>query len=474
MANYGYRLGGEFDWCSSSGTALIVIENPANSGKKVEIGTFEIHPMTVMTGAGLAATLPTILSLSRATVGEGFPVPEIAMDSDAGALSPDIRVEKQNPVSSVTGTVTRVSAHKVLGNSLGWAAMNRPYGYGRTFKARRASSELEGLIIRGGESVALYSSTFTHTTPLRVTVTFKVLGSPSRTWTTTYFTSVQSPDKAVFSLSVASGSSEVVDLRSVAIEEVGGFDTPYFQLVPVGAIQNLDDSYRNRTSQLVKMDSSYPDPSSFLKVYVDVPVLPSGMPQSAFSAASTGSPKGFSYLSTKDFLGPVFKVLFPEVCNTIAGGASGVLGNKTMRGMSLIQRRSPIVLREGEAIALVSAAETAAGATSAVGVSGWASFELGAQLRVSPKITPTLTLSGLKVGTEVRVFRAGTATEVAGDENVVSGSFSWTFDPEDTPSVDIAVLSLGYQNLRILAVSLGLADVTIPVQQQVDRQFLNP
>jgi hypothetical protein len=33
---------------------------------------------------------------------------------------------------------------------------------------------------------------------------------------------------------------------------------------------------------------------------------------------------------------------------------------------------------------------------------------------------------------------------------------------------------LGYQNLRLLNVALSLADISIPVQQQVDRQYLNP
>lgn len=84
----------------------------------------------------------------------------------------------------------------------------------------------------------------------------------------------------------------------------------------------------------------------------------------------------------------------------------------------------------------------------------------------------TLTLTGLKNPTEVRVFNAGTTTAVAGSENVVSGTFSTGIDAATYLSVDIAVLSLGYQNLRLLAVSTT-TDVSIPIQQQIDRQYQN-
>lgn len=85
----------------------------------------------------------------------------------------------------------------------------------------------------------------------------------------------------------------------------------------------------------------------------------------------------------------------------------------------------------------------------------------------------TLTLTGLKNPTEVRVFSAGTTAAVAGSENVVSGTFSTGIDAATYPSVDIAVISLGFQNLRLLGVSTT-SDVTIPVQQNIDRQYENP
>jgi hypothetical protein len=91
-----------------------------------------------------------------------------------------------------------------------------------------------------------------------------------------------------------------------------------------------------------------------------------------------------------------------------------------------------------------------------------------------PLDTITLTLTGLKNPTEVRVFNAGTTTEIAGQESITSGTFSASIDAGAYPSVDISILALGYQNTRLLAVDLSGGDLSIPVQQQLDRQYANP
>jgi len=79
----------------------------------------------------------------------------------------------------------------------------------------------------------------------------------------------------------------------------------------------------------------------------------------------------------------------------------------------------------------------------------------------------------LKNPSEVRIFDEGTTTELAGEENITDGTFTWVFDPAVYPAVDIAVLSLGYQNIRFTNFPLTLADTNIPVQQIVDRQYEN-
>lgn len=93
----------------------------------------------------------------------------------------------------------------------------------------------------------------------------------------------------------------------------------------------------------------------------------------------------------------------------------------------------------------------------------------GASTTVNSNIQVTLT--GLKNPSEVRVFTANTTTEIAGQETVTSGSFS--FSVGAGVAVDIAVLALGYQNIRLLSYS-ATADTSLPVQQVIDRQYLNP
>lgn len=96
---------------------------------------------------------------------------------------------------------------------------------------------------------------------------------------------------------------------------------------------------------------------------------------------------------------------------------------------------------------------------------------VGASTSASNNIN--ITLTGLQNPSEVRVFAQGTTTELVGtgDENVTDGDHA--FSVSAGQAVDISVLSLGYQNLRILNYS-SLVSASIPVSQVLDRQYLNP
>ena len=84
--------------------------------------------------------------------------------------------------------------------------------------------------------------------------------------------------------------------------------------------------------------------------------------------------------------------------------------------------------------------------------------------------TPSvLSLTGIQAGTEVRIYSAGTTTELAGQEVVNSGAFSASIEVN---SVDVRLLSLNFQNLVIRAIDTT-SDTSIPVQQLVDRQYRN-
>lgn len=85
-------------------------------------------------------------------------------------------------------------------------------------------------------------------------------------------------------------------------------------------------------------------------------------------------------------------------------------------------------------------------------------------------VTPaTLTVNGLVAGSEIRIYEAGTTTELAGVES--SGtSFSTSLQ---AANVDVRILALGYQNKAIKNVSMA-SDVTLIAGQLTDRQYENP
>ena len=83
-----------------------------------------------------------------------------------------------------------------------------------------------------------------------------------------------------------------------------------------------------------------------------------------------------------------------------------------------------------------------------------------------------LKLTGLVDGSEVRVFRGGTQTEIAGDEDVQGGEFITGVDAAQNPTVDIAVIALNYQNIFLKGIEM-VGNREIPIQQIFDRQYEN-
>ena len=88
----------------------------------------------------------------------------------------------------------------------------------------------------------------------------------------------------------------------------------------------------------------------------------------------------------------------------------------------------------------------------------------------------TLTLTGLENPTEVRVYdTASPLTELAGQETVTTGTFTAGIDPGATPNVNVAIVhGTDRQNIFISPLDMTSGDVTIPIQQVLDRQYANP
>jgi len=80
-----------------------------------------------------------------------------------------------------------------------------------------------------------------------------------------------------------------------------------------------------------------------------------------------------------------------------------------------------------------------------------------------------LNLTGLKANSEVRIYEAGSTTEIDGIEN--SGTtFATT---TSASSVDIVVHALGYEYQRLNAVDTS-QNLTLPISQRLDRNYSNP
>lgn len=82
----------------------------------------------------------------------------------------------------------------------------------------------------------------------------------------------------------------------------------------------------------------------------------------------------------------------------------------------------------------------------------------------------SITVTGLVDGTEVRIYEAGTTTEIDGVESSSGGSFSTT---TTVTSVDIVIHHIDYQYIRFESVSTT-SDVSLPVSQVSDRNYDNP
>ncbi len=89
----------------------------------------------------------------------------------------------------------------------------------------------------------------------------------------------------------------------------------------------------------------------------------------------------------------------------------------------------------------------------------------------------TVTLTGLVTDTEVRVYlgtpaNAASATYLAGQESVTTGSFSFQHSNSGQAAY-IQILKQDYEN-QTLAITLSSSDTSIPVFQRFDRAYFNP
>lgn len=473
MAKTQYRYYGELFWQSMSGNAIIALTNAVGSGK-----TIKLHSLEVKSVAVGALTGVTTLGLVRGTAATGGDICLLSpMDSNS-VLPSGVGVYKNIGFTPAAGaSFIRVCAWQTsLATSPGFAQRFTPNsikgGACSDFYANaRKGYGVENIVLRVGESIALYPETLnsTRNQAFMVQYTIIVRGTPNRTWRGNAFVHANTNTAAI--VITNNSASDIIEVKSLRTQYVGTVDTTYLQLVPVGSVQPAANEDLTRKVPVVKTDTIYEDLPSTIKLMQDVAILPFGVPEAYFSQASTGTPKGYNYLQTKDFIGPQYFVMFPEHTGQgLQGAASDSnLAPRASKNHNLISRGAPLVIRSGEGVALVSGAETAIVA-AAVGTAGWQPIHIGLVFSIESSLS--LTLTGVIPGSDIVVLQPGTDIEYSNIDSNSDTTYSFDYTPSIT-SVDICIYKQGYIPWTIRGLALSSFSSSIPVQQVIDRVYLN-
>lgn len=479
MADF-YRINTSSLWQSQSGNAIIALANKASSGKVVKIYSVGVN---VNTALGPATNFANLFGLYRTTaISGGDEVSIYKLDSSNPDVPSGISVLTGGSITSSDwdngNYIKRFAYHQSL--SLAANGLAKIMGSGIIgnnsqiqYSENVSSSVPITLVQDEGISIMPIASLVRISCYYRIDCTFLVtISSVDYTYYASAVVSCTSTDTAMFS--IFNSSTDNIKILRINMSEMGDATTPYFMLVPIQGIhpQSVGDPVRQ--CPILKMDSTASNPTSYVDCYLDVPVAPFGVPDSYLSEASVSNPKGMSYLQIKDFIGPIYQVQFAELyTNTFTDGLLTTIAcaNKRKEANNLWKGTTPIILNEGEGVAICSSAENILAATNMIFLTSYGSYNFTVDFSIED-ISYELNITGLKPNSEVRIYISGSTTELGGIEN--SGtSFSWNFTYEPDFYVDIVVMNLQYQHYRINNLLLENADMSILVQQIIDRNYLN-
>lgn len=464
-----------------SGMALFALVNKLNSNKKVSINKIQIYNRTFLGTMNVADTqsaVPSSIAITTASaLSGGSDLTPVKLDTNASNFPSTVQV-KTGAVHTASGNlyashpfIKSLSTTTFMGHKIfSCHKLNSGCVWEKSFNS---SNEL--ITIKENEKLAVYCSKLNANLPLLVEATVIVNGTPNRSYNFSFFTQVDVASESIFSIDNNSGSGLTVRLSTISVSEIGTYDTPYFQIVPIGSVNAAVYDDPDKSLSVIKTDTNFEDlDSSKVQLFTNAYLLPYGVPQSYLAEASAGSPKGFNYLNTKDFVGPVYGTFFPEACSNKTAGTNlipGTLGSQMSSRFSTIKCfNSPIIIREGEGIAIVSGAETATAGTF-VGTAGWGSYDFSINFSVQTDPIPTITLSGIVVGSRYRVDKYPSGTLIQ-EGTAASTEVSFLYPFEDFPLTIRVRVRKGsgapkYQPYEVLS-NLTSADIIIPVSQVSD------
>jgi hypothetical protein len=404
---------------------------------------------------------------------------------NSGASTGVLSTIKSFAVSSVTKTL-------LTSTSQSYPAVN--YGYLRGKDSATGSifdssvhTACQSIVVRANEQVAVFVDFIHDSFPMFVSVDLIVEGTPNRTYKMEFYTYLTGERNAVFAINNPTGSGQVIHIENVDVSEVGTYDTAYLQVVPIASVDasTYNDTNRNITAQVFANDSTSATlTNAVCSVFTNTPILPQGVPVSYIAASSPGAttiPPGLSYLNTKDFIGPMYMAMFPEASafkrqDTAFWGYStpGTLASQLSHNLSIIKGQyAPLVLREGEGIALCSGAETAAGATvNSVGVSGWSGLDFNIRFSVENTFTPSITLTGLPTGCHLALLDNDNANVILSEDTNTGTSWVYSFDyPGTDKNVSINIIHQSWGVVYLSGLKLYNATQSFPVAFNTDRVY---
>jgi hypothetical protein len=88
-----------------------------------------------------------------------------------------------------------------------------------------------------------------------------------------------------------------------------------------------------------------------------------------------------------------------------------------------------------------------------------------------------VTFTGMKDGTEVRIYDAGTGAEIDGIEEATDGSpdnRSFTWSDQAGNEVNYVIHNVTQETIRVEGFPVPSIDTSIPIQQRIDRNYDNP
>lgn len=469
MAKHQYRLAGAFSGAGSPGNAIAALFNRIGSGKRITIRSVEAQVQSPLIGSGFAKGV-----LGRGSAVGGEQVTPARMDTNT--VVPAGLVFRSGGVLTVTEPLLSLNLQPQLEPNItffgpgiveGTTPGGRFRGVYRPSLVRSGSGDATKVYIRPNETLG-FAATLLERAALWVWEAQFRLPSGA-TLSVAGQGVLAGVGSALFS--VVNGSTDIVELVSFGARCTGPqLVTPYLMVVPFTGMAPEVSSTASNNIPLLKMDSLYPNAETWLQAISDTPLVPYGVPQNYCAEAGAGAPKGFNYLSTKDFLGPVYRAFFPEVrtaSGTSRGDTVGV--HMSHRGSDLMARRAGFTLRPGEGLAVVPAAEVVSfTASTAVGANP---VELCISFDVE-NLTPTyLTLNGLQPGSDVVVLYPSGGAVIASVDQNAGTSYTLSYDPDEYSVVDVCVYKPGYIPFSVRNLDLGQTGATIPVSQIADRNY---